>query len=357
MLALCILSFMIAAVYFDIRTPQYAKAYRQSIDSKKYVIYECTNKNLCGGLGDRLKGIMSAYAWSLVTNRIFLIRHYRPCLLTEMFQVNKLNWNIDTFNRTKETNANTQVYYLIDNVKFRDALFNYTQFDSNITYVVFKNNVDWLEPLSKNPISVQRLRKLGFEMKKFKLQYMFKKWYEMMFKLSPSLEMKYKQFQRKAKPNRNSLLVCAQVRIGGKREFVAYDGPFTEIGNTKVYWNYIKKEFIRNRTDFKLFLTTDTKSIEHEAEKEFGKMNVIINDGPLRHLDRELNLGKQHCHRVEKTFLDFHCLQLCDMAIISESGFGKLGVWNRPNPSEKLAMFTKMQKLVVFNNSNELIII
>jgi hypothetical protein len=137
----------------------------------------------------------------------------------------------------------------------------------------------------------------------------------------------------------------------------ASGSSYIEIGNTKVYWNYIKKEFIRNRTDFKLFLTTDTKSIEHEAEKEFGKMNVIINDGPLRHLDRELNLGKQHCHRVEKTFLDFHCLQLCDMAIISESGFGKLGVWNRPNPSEKLAMFTKMQKLVVFNNSNELIII
>lgn len=45
----------------------------------KYVIYECTNENLCGGWGDRLKGIMSSYAWSLITNRKFLIKHTRPC--------------------------------------------------------------------------------------------------------------------------------------------------------------------------------------------------------------------------------------------------------------------------------------
>ena len=240
---------------------------------------------------------MSAYAWSLITKRIFLIRHYRPCLLSEMFQVNKLNWDIDAWNRTKETAANSETFHLIDNVKFRSDLFNYTQFDSNKTYVIFKNNVDWLEPLSINPISVTRLKRLGIEPKKFKIQYMFRQWYAMMFKLSPHLELKYKQFQAKAKPSRSTRLICAQVRIGGKREFVAYDGPFTEITNTKLYWKYIRNEFIRNKTDYKLFLTTDTKYVEHEALREFGSMNVVINEGPLTHLDRELNLSPKNCHR------------------------------------------------------------
>ncbi len=61
-------------------------------------------------------------------------------------------------------------------------------------------------------------------------------------------------------------------------------------------------------------------------------------------------------NEIEKTFLDFYMLQNCDMAIISESGFGKLGVWNRLNPNENLVMINKKQQVEIKNSTNELFI-
>ncbi len=169
---------------------------------------------------------------------------------------------------------------------------------------------------------------------------------------------------KRAKPNKDSLLICAQVRIGGSREHVSNDENFTQRNNTVIYWNHIRNVFIQNNTNYMIFLTTDTKQIEDEARKEFGNDKIIINDGINAHLDRESNLGS-NCSKIEKTFLDFHSLQNCHMAIISESGFGKLGVFNRNYPNENLAMFSSMrsisefkeQKIIVKNSSYDLYIL
>ena len=61
-------------------------------------------------------------------------------------------------------------------------------------------------------------------------------------------------------------------------------------------------------------------------------------------------------YEIEKTFLDFHMLQNCDMAIISESGFGKLGVWNRLDPNKNLVTINKKQEIEIKNTTNDLFI-
>jgi hypothetical protein len=45
------------------------------IKNEKYVVLECIEDKvwLCGGWADRLKGIMSAYAWSLISGRKLII--------------------------------------------------------------------------------------------------------------------------------------------------------------------------------------------------------------------------------------------------------------------------------------------
>ena len=70
-------------------------------------------------------------------------------------------------------------------------------------------------------------------------------------------------------------------------------------------------------------------------------------------MDRTENLN---CLKTEKTFLDVHALQNCDMAIISESGFGKLGVWNRIDPNKNLVMVSKELKIVIKNSTKDLFI-
>ena len=64
--------------------------YRES--SELVIGYRCTTSWRCGGWGDRLKGIMSTYALSLVLNRSFSIEITQPCPLESMLLPNKVNW-------------------------------------------------------------------------------------------------------------------------------------------------------------------------------------------------------------------------------------------------------------------------
>jgi hypothetical protein len=64
----------------------------------KFIAFECDihskyGKYDCGGWSDRLKGIMAAYVWSLLTNRTFIINIARPCLLTSLIVPNQVSWD------------------------------------------------------------------------------------------------------------------------------------------------------------------------------------------------------------------------------------------------------------------------
>jgi hypothetical protein len=58
---------------------------------------------------------------------------------------------------------------------------------------------------------------------------------------------------------------------------------------------------------------------------------LFYDQGPFNHVDF-LENTKDDCINSEKAILDFHSLQNCDMAVISRSQFGRIGLWNRDNP-------------------------
>jgi len=91
----------------------------------------------------------------------------------------------------------------------------------------------------------------------------------------------------------------------------------------------MRENFIQRDDDWRVFITSDVEIVEREAVDEFGPERVIRIPGLNTHVDREHNLGND-CTRIEKPILDFHFMQMCDKAVISSSGFGRLGVWNRP---------------------------
>ena len=317
---------------------------------KNYVVYECTNEILCGGWGDRLKGIMSAYAISLLTDRYLLIYHVKPCLLDHFFEP-----SIYFINATINDDQASKMWYL-NNEDFRKSLSYLNAFNLTSKYITIRNNLEWIEPLSKNKFYKEKIKELGYTERNFKIQFLFKNWYSEIFKLNKRLNEKYLKFLKKAKPSNKTKLICAQVRVGD-----AGGTQFMKRGNLKIYWNYIRTNFIKNLTDYRIFLTTDTQDIVSEAIKEFGNELVVTNEGPNNHLDlfSKLELNDE---KLDKIFLDFHSLQNCNMAIISESGFGKLGVFNRNDPNQNLAMFTnlrstsefKEQKIIVKNSSYDL---
>ena len=75
----------------------YLTDYSEININEKYIMYRC-DKNLdkheCGGWGDRIKGIMSAYWWAKITGRKLLININKPCDLSKILEPNEINWNI-----------------------------------------------------------------------------------------------------------------------------------------------------------------------------------------------------------------------------------------------------------------------
>lgn len=341
----------------------------------KYLVFECL-KPICGGWADRLKGIMSAYIWSLITKREFIIDIKHPCLLQNMLLPNKIKWN-ETNNCkyyiNNETNyfsySNNRSLYKISylnkvsNAKFHKLLqyLDIKSYKSDSKVLIIHNNLDWIKSFSLNQYLLSDVSKLGYKANRFKLQYIFRDLYKKLFKLTPKLEVKFNKFKAKAKPNNLTRLICVQVRIGGQRPNVAFDKQFTERNNSKLYWDFVRstllthhdslnknpsnasKAYFNGKTNYKIFITTDTESVEQEAIQVFGKNMIVTNEGPFTHIDREQVISLDNCERVEKAILDFHSLQLCDAAVISESGFGILGVFNRKDPIKDLYRFESIK--------------
>ena len=65
------------------------KELRVRVRPGKFILFECDG-GLCGGWADRLEGIMSAYAWSLIARRQLLIRISQPCRIDALLEPNKV---------------------------------------------------------------------------------------------------------------------------------------------------------------------------------------------------------------------------------------------------------------------------
>jgi hypothetical protein len=324
-------------------------------NKNKYIRYEC-KRPYCGGWADRLRGLMSAYIWAIFTKREFLIDMDYPCSLSLMLEPNFVKWNkpikcYDYFNNTiinqKEPftsvrldKVSNKIFYLL----LRDIdIFEYYK-EANL--ITVRNNLDWIYAFSFNKHLNHSIYEFGYKPSNFRLYYFFRKFYNNLFKLTPKLQESYDKFIKQAKPDNQTKLICAQIRIGGVRPNVAFDQQFISRNNSKLFWKFIRDNFlnINPNQKYKVFVTTDTESVEEESIQEFGKNNIVKIDGPFIHIDREEVGNISDCSKIEKIILDFHAIQLCDSVVISQSGFGRLGISNRIDPTKDLWRFETIIK-------------
>ena len=341
-----ILVLYILSVYMDLEICE---------NKKKYIRFECS-KPLCGGWADRLEGIMGAYVWSLFTKREFLIDIDYPCSLSIMLEPNILKWNkpikcFDYFNNTRRNLLQPFKSVRLEKMgdwNFRNRLkeIDISDYHKDANLIAIKNNLDWIDAFSANKHLNHSIYELGYKKSNFRIYYLVQKFYNIFFKLTPKLEETYKKFIKEAKPDNKTKLICAQIRIGGARPNVKYDYQFMPRNSSKLFWKFIRETFIDKHPEqkYKLFVTTDTESVEKESILEFGKDTIVKIDGPFIHIDREVVGNVNNCSNVEKVILDFHALQSCDIGIISPSGFGQLGITNRIDPSKDLYRFESVKE-------------
>jgi hypothetical protein len=307
----------------------------------KYIIFEC--KQNCGGLGDRLKGIMTAYAISLLSQRQLIINIEQPCNFTQLFVPNQVNWLMSQHSINE--NSTVRRIRCMDRIELGNCLkkfayINESNLELSTTVLIINTNYQWISYFAHNKHFESNIIKLGYKPQGFHLSLLFHEWFNKLFKLSPNLSSKYDIIKQEAnldKENLNTQIFCAQIRIGGTRPGVKRDREFNKRSITKEFWRFIKENFTKSsqEKEWRVFVTSDVEAVELEAFKEFSREKVIRIKGINTHIDRETNLGND-CTRIEKPIMDFYFLRNCNKAVISNSGFGRLGLWNRKEPYRDL---------------------
>ena len=156
---------------------------------------------------------------------------------------------------------------------------------------------------------------------------MLRPWFKRLYRFSPNLQLQFDSLLKLTKPSPDSKLFCAQVRIGGKpvdgnNKYVDFE--FMKVDKAANYWNHINVNFIKNNTNYKIFLTTDSQEVIKKAKVHFGSYRLVMNTNNTFHFN--LQSHNHNCEEAIGLFVDFFMLSECDMGVVSHSGFGMVPI-------------------------------
>lgn len=107
---------------------------------EQFIMFRCDSKldtHNCGGHADRLKGIMSLYLWSLISNRSLLIHVTRPCNMVNLLEPNEVKWNREI--KFSENEIGTVFRHGDPDFRDRLASINFTRFAYKFVPFLQKN--------------------------------------------------------------------------------------------------------------------------------------------------------------------------------------------------------------------------
>ena len=266
---------------------------------------------------------MTSYALSLIMNRRLLIRMTKPCTLENYLEPNEINWLPNITNLNQMT-----TYYLHINWrgKINESSFsqiNFINFFPSTDVITITTNMQLIKHLTINRKHHKRIKELGFSLDNFNLEYVIDKWYKKLFKFNSKLNDEYEKYMKMLKPTTETKLICAQIRLF----------RYSERKNVPLFWNFIKEKLIKRNLngsdDYKVFVTSDRPYVIDESKKMFGE-HAVGRRANSFHLNYVSGQGNK-CESIMKLIFDFKALGQCDMAVVSHSGFGMIGVLNRAN--------------------------
>lgn len=280
---------------------------------KQYLIYYCSENMMCGGLADRIKGMLGTHALATLTNRTFGVHVDHPVNIKTFMKPNKIKWDIDPKEiahlSTKRflTGPRKTFVNMLSDVNLNDL------FKEDVIY--FTINYRLLSELSENP----RYKTAMEHYKYSKCPNGFSDFYHDMFQPSQSIRRNIDAFLRKAKPKPFIKLACAQVRMG-KNPTIPNDGKvrnhFETLPNL---WTFLRR--YNDSRHFRLFVTTDSEEVRDKARELFPKV-ILDTDGPIIHIEKT---STDVSDGFEKVVLDQQVMGHCDELVFSLSGFGRLG--------------------------------
>ncbi|KAK6975925.1 hypothetical protein BgiMline_022315 [Biomphalaria glabrata] len=301
-----------------------------------YLVYLCDSTLFCGGWGDRQRGITSLYFVSKILGRQFKIVMSTPCDLSNFYVPNRVDWQIDTtLKELKSTEINSmnndrffqnlksgdfnqkfpyKVVFVRTNSDFYDRVMRFSSYSPRIKH--WKVLLDardrfrwaWNDLMKPSLILLKDIEHIvgsSFLIKKGLI----------------NKPIETRQQIRSLYDIDNSTLICGHVRIG-KNPTIPMD---EDLYNFKMTDLPTLHRFMlaksRVSLDSYFFVATDYDYVRKESLLFFGD-RLIDYGGQIMHIDRQRN-GQSVCSGLEVALIDQLLLSLCDVLVISKSGFSR----------------------------------
>ena len=287
------------------------RAMNGSSDTKA-VVWKCDHGLLCGGFGDRLRGILTSFMLALVTGRAFFIDNEIPVPLRHFFHVANpsLHW---TFQESLLEGRTVLRENFMDSVpSIGDyATSNLSQYDA-YDFVIQANNF-W------QPFHILRNPGLPHQARKYRqydehvlagcmLNYL----------LVPAGDVQATLQQvRQMVASHGHKLLAVQIRTGDsqhKNATVLRD--FTELFRTCV-----EKLGHLSSASYQIFLTTDSNEALLAFKEAFPSLLTFA--GEISHVDGPFGPSDDFDAAFRKVVLDHLLISQADELLISRSGFSE----------------------------------
>ena len=360
------------------------------VNNKKWIIYSCNCIHIhgcsekfqenqysgratnlrpgcsCGGMGDRMNGIISSFVLAMITGRSFAIDWSTPCTLKEHLIPNNIHWNTKIWQSyltdAKPVGCMSLFDYPPNSTIFQQR--NLTLIMEEHQVVRISTNVNLLPFLWSNVNHGDAMHLLfgdNEEQARPLLTKHFGCLFDFLFQLAPQLQKTVNHFKNKIEI-RQRKSIGVQVRLGGK-----WDLDLMEVQSDFQKWieaieRRITKEFAlsdiaaeNNKQHFDIFVTSDQSTVYPYISKHFKKYPHIrvmeitdwLEDVHLDHVDVArpvANPTQRQNHAVTgtetlapetascassigKMFVDWWLLGECDIIFASMSGFGASAIW------------------------------
>ncbi|GAA5906008.1 uncharacterized protein JCM6883_002523 [Sporobolomyces salmoneus] len=343
----------------------YQKMHKEMLEGKrdpKFISYHCEKGMNCGGLGDRLLGMTSAFFFGLLTQRSFLGEWQSPIPLDVVFDSPSVNWSYSSFTSPRHPVLGQQT--LIDQSAELDIIhFDRLSVDSTFGSTSWnpKRDKSWTKGFEKRDIAyasswIKFFTNRGMIYRSFSYKHLQKSINKLGLKPTTAFAC-INQYLFRPKPPALNLIseytsvltlpsvfsVGIHVRTGDRS---MKDREYDKINTVKRHSQFFRcarelgETYASPSQQIVYYLVTDSAHLKVDAQRTLGSKLVTTNMVP-QHVHQKAG----HVDGVFSAVVEDWILSKTDMMVATQdSGFGKLASFMHGKENTTVTIFPRFNE-------------
>lgn len=307
-------------VFVDYFAKQFPK-----VQNDKFMIYSCSGGGLCGGWGDRLRGLYSVYLLSRLQNRTFGLEMQKPCSIQKFIQPSVLNWTI----QTKDINNKRAGHLTILDRKSPPLTLQQILTKvptSDVVRLTF--NEDYLDAFKSH----KHIQEMTPSISELPTVDIARSIYHGLFRYEYSFEREIKQFFGVTIADFH--LIGVHIRVDTRRLLDT---------DLETIWKFLDQ--FRGKDKYKIFVASDTQSVKDKASSLFPTQYIGF-PGTIVHTDHMSPRSASACEGLKLSLFDHAILMRSQILLLTPSGFGIEAARAR-HTSDNLFCYVKTEGKVI----------